>query len=171
MGRLRITQDLADFELTLEQLIFKGGGSTPLNQISGGKPYAELRAVRQMLFWSGLESKELSSEQVSKAFFREVWVKDVRPSTAFHFLFTFAPKLLSSPHHASRVSAEEYVRTLVKLDGSVDDGEAKAWMTTMSCCDAYAQRESIDGGTSAGDRRVPAVLMIIGPELLRRRRY
>lgn len=171
MGRLRITQDLADFELTLEQLVFKGGGSIPLNQISGGKPYAELRAVRQMLFWSGLESKELSSEQVSKAFFREVWVKDVRPSTAFHFLFTFAPKLLSSPHHASRMSAEEYARTLIKLDGSVDDGEAKAWMTTMGCCDAYAQRESIDGGTSAGDRRVPAVLMIIGPELLRRRRY
>jgi len=171
MGRLRITQDLADFEMTLEQLIFKAGGSTPLNQIFGGKPYAELRAVRQMLFWNGLENKSLSSEQVSKAFFREFWVKDVRPSTAFHFLFTFAPSLLSSPHHASRMSAEEYVRTLVKLDGSVDDGEAKAWMTTMSCCDAYAQRESIDGGASIGDRRVPAILMIIGPELLRRRRY
>ena len=171
MGRLRVTQDLADFEMTLEQLIFKAGGSTPLNQIFGGKPYAELRAVRQMLFWNGLENKSLSSEQVSKIFFREFWMKDVRPSTAFHFLFTFAPSLLSSPHHASRMSAEEFVRTLVKLDGSVDDGEAKAWMTTMSCCDAYAQRESIDGGASIGDRRVPAILMIIGPELLRRRRY
>jgi len=171
MGRLRITQDLADLELTLEQLIFKGGGSTPLNQISGGKPYAELRAVRQMLFWGGLENKTLSSEQVSKAFFREVWVKDVRPSTAFHFLFTFAPALLSSPHHACRMNAEEYTGNLVKFDGSVDDGEAKAWMTTMNCCDAYQQRESIDGGVSIGDRRVPAILMIVGPELLRRRRY
>lgn len=171
VGRLRITQDLADFELILEQLIFKGGGSTPLNQIFGGKPYAELRAVRQMLFWNGLEDKTLSSERVSKAFFREVWVKDVRPSTTFHFLFTFAPTLLSSPHHSCRMSAEEYVRNLVKLDGSVEDGEGKAWMTTMSCCDAYAQRESIDGGVSIGDRRIPAILMIIGPELLRRRRY
>lgn len=69
------------------------------------------------------------------------------------------------------MSAEEYVRNLVKLDGSVEDGEGKAWMTTMSCCDAYAQRESIDGGVSIGDRRIPAILMIIGPELLRRRRY
>lgn len=171
MGRLRITQDLADIELTLEQLVLQAGGSTPLNQICGGKPYAELRAVRQMLFWGGLENKAMSSEQVSKAFFREFWVKDVRPSTAFHFLFTFAPSLLSSPHHASRMSAEEYVRSLVKFDGSVDDGEAKAWMTTMSCCDSFAQRESIDGGVSIGDRRVPAILMIIGPELLRRRRY
>merc|ERR1712238_623355 len=140
-------------------LIFKGGGSTPLNQISGGKPYAELRAVRQMLFWGGLENKTISSEQVSKAFFREVWVKDVRPSTAFHFLFTFAPALLSSPHHACRMNAEEYTGNLVKFDGSVDDGEAKAWMTTMNCCDAYQQRESIDGGVSIGDRRVPAILM------------
>jgi hypothetical protein len=169
-GRLKITQDLGDLELVLEQLMFKGGSSTTLNQINDGKPYAELRAVRQMLFWSGLENKELSSEQVAKAFFREAWVKDVRPSTAFHFLLTFAPKLLSSPHHANHVSAGDYVKTLVNLDGSVENGESVSWMTTMKSCDSYQQRESIDGGISEGDKRVPAVLMIIGPELLRRRR-
>jgi len=170
MGRLKITQDLGDLELTLEQLMLKGGSSIGLNQVSDGKPYSELRAVRQMLFWNGLENKDLSSEQVAKAFFREVWVKDVRPSTAFHFLLTFAPKLLSSPHHANRVTAEDYVKTLVNMDGSVDDGEAASWMTTMKCCDSYQQRESIDVGGLEGDRRISAMLMIIGPELLRRRR-
>merc|ERR1712038_407944 len=150
--------------------MFKGGSSTALNQINDGKPYAELRAVRQMLFWTGLENEHLSSEQISKAFFREVWVKDVRPSTAFHFLLTFAPKLLSSPHHANHMSAEEYVKTLVSFDGSIEDGESVSWMTTMKSCDAYQQRESVDGGASQGDKRIPAILMIIGPELLRRRR-
>ena len=94
MGRLRITQDLADFELTLEQLINKSGSSMTLSQLSGGKPYAELRAVRQMLFWTGLENENISAEHVAKAFLREVWVKDIRASTAFHFLFSFAPRLL-----------------------------------------------------------------------------
>ena len=170
-GRLKITQDLGDLELTLEQLMFKGGSTTALNQIMDGKPYAELRAVRQMLFWSGLENKQLSSEQIAKAFFREVWVKDVRPSTAFHFLLTFAPKLLSSPHHANHIPAGEYVNILVNLDGSVNDGEAVSWMTTMKSCDSYQQRDSIGGGASSeGDKRIPAILMIIGPELLRRRR-
>ncbi len=170
MGRLKITQDLGDLELTLEQLMFKGGSSTGLNQVNDGKPYAELRAVRQMLFWNGLENQTLSSEQIAKAFFREVWVKDVRPSTAFHFLITFAPKLLSSPHHVNHFSAEEYVKTLVDLDGSVEDGEASSWMLTMKSCDSYQQRESLDVGRNEGDKRVPAILMIIGPELLRRRR-
>ena len=170
MGRLRITQDLGDLELTLEQLMFKGGSSTALNQINDGKPYAELRAVRQMLFWNGLEKTDLSSEQIAKAFFREAWVKDVRPSTVFHFLLTFAPKLLSSPHHANHMTAEAYVKTLVNVDGTVEDGESSSWMTTMKSCDSYHQRESIDGGGGEGDRRIPAVLMMIGPELLRRRR-
>lgn len=170
-GRLQITQDLADFELMLEQLLFKCGGSMPLNQINMGKPYAELRAVRQMLFWNGLNDETKSSEAVSKALFREVWLKDVRPSTVFHFLFSFAPTLLSSPHHANRMTAEEYVHSLVKLDGTVEDGEGKAWMTTMGCCDSYHQRESINKSSSNGDRRIPSILMIIGPELMRRRRY
>ena len=168
MGRLRITQDLADFELTLEQLLLKAGES--LSQIGGGKPYAELRAVRQMLFWAGLENKELSAESAAKAFFREAWVKDVRPSTAFHFLFSFAPKLLSSPHHSNRMTADEYAKTLIKIDGSIEDGEARAWMSTITCCDAYQQRDSVDNTINDGDRRVPSILMIIGPELLRRRR-
>jgi hypothetical protein len=170
-GRLQITQDLADFELMLEQLLFKCGGSIPLNQINIGKPYAELRAVRQMLFWNGLDDQTMSSEAVSKALFREVWLKDVRPSTVFHFLFSFAPSLLSSPHHANRMTIDEYVNSLVQLDGTVEDGEGKAWVTTMSCCDSYHQRESINKSSIDGDRRVPSILMTIGPELMRRRRY
>lgn len=169
--RLRITRDLADIELTLEQFIFKAGGLKTLQQIDDGKPYAELRAVRQMLFWSGLDNTKLSSESVAKEFLREVWVKDVRPSTALHYLFSFAPPLLSSPYHSNGTSKEDYVYDLVKLDGSTDDGEAKCWMTTMTCCDAYQQRESIDHRGIEGDRRIATILMIVGPELLRRRRH
>ena len=173
-GRLRITQDLADFELCLEQLIFKGGSAASLNQMDGSRPYAELRAVRNMLFWTGLEDKLAGPTEVAKSMLREPWVRDVRPSTVFHFLFSFAPPLLSSPHHTKRISAEEYVGTLVKLDGGVDDGEASAWMTTMACCESYQQRESVDvvggGGGLKGDRRIAPILMILGPELLRRRR-
>ena len=196
-SRLRLTQDLADFELALEQLVFKGGTSLSLSQIAGGKPYAELRAVRQLLYWTALEDKTLSPAEVAKGLLRgkfrafivvsllvstnktltlitcliDTWVKDLRPSTLFHFLFSFAPALLTSPHHFKRMDAGDYVsNTLVKLDGSVDDGEASAWMTTMACCDAYQQRESVDGSITDGDRRIGAILMIMGPELLRRRR-
>jgi len=169
-SRLKLTQDLADFELALEQLVFKGGTSLSLSQIAGGKPYAELRAVRQLLFWNMLDDKKHSPAEVAKGLLREAWVKDVRPSTLFHFLFSFAPALLSSPHHFKRMDAGDYVGTLVKLDGSIDDGEASAWMTTMACCDAYQQRESVDGRVIEGDRRIGAILMILGPELLRRRR-
>lgn len=169
-SRLRLTQDLADFELSLEQLVFKGGTSLSLSQIASGKPYAELRAMRQLLFWNMLEDKTLSPAEVAKALLRETWVKDVRPSTLFHFLFSFAPTLLTSPHHFKRMDAHQYVGSMIKLDGSVDDGEASAWMTTMACCDAYQQRESVDRSMTDGDRRVGAILMILGPELLRRRR-
>ncbi|KAL7517694.1 hypothetical protein ACHAWX_002594 [Stephanocyclus meneghinianus] len=168
-SRLRLTQDLADFELALEQFVFKGGTSS-LSQIADGKPYAELRAVRQLLYWNRLDDKTLSPADVAKSLLREVWVKDFRPSTLFHFLFSFAPNLLSSPHHFKRMDAGEYVGTMVKLDGSIEDGEASAWMTCMACCDAYQQRESVDALIVEGDRRISAILMVIGPELLRRRR-
>jgi len=170
-SRLRLTQDLADFELALEQLVFKGGTSLSLSQIAGGKPYAELRAVRQLLFWNALDDRTLSPAEVARGLLRDAWAKDLRPSTLFHFLFSFAPALLTSPHHFKRTDAGDYVSgTLVKLDGSVDDGEASAWMTTMACCDAYQQRESVDGAITDGDRRISAILMVLGPELLRRRR-
>lgn len=170
-ARLRITHDLAEFELALEQLILKGGSSLTLSQIEFGKPYAELRAVRQMFYWSGLNSPSLSATSLSKSLLREVWIKDVRPSTTFHFLFSFAPTLLSSPHHFKRMRPEEYVSTLVQLDGNIDEGEASAWMITMACCDSYQQRESIDRDSGNGDRRIAAILMMLGPELLRRRRH
>lgn len=167
-ARLHITQDLAEFELALEQLVLKGGSAMTLSQIELGKPYAELRAVRQMFYWTGLDDKSVGASTVAKLMLREVWVKDVRPSTVFHFLFSFAPDLLSSPHHSKRMRPENYVSTLVTLDGSIDEGEASAWMTTMACCDSYQQRESVVG--MDGDRRVAAILMMLGPELLRRRR-
>jgi hypothetical protein len=168
-ARLRLTQDLADFEMALEQFVFKGGSSS-LSQIADGKSYAELRAVRQLLYWTMLDDKTLSPAEVAKSLLREVWVKDFRPSTLFHFLFSYAPNLLSSPHHFKRMDAAEYVATLIKLDGSIEDGEASARMTCMACCDAYQQRESVDGRIIDGDRRISAILMILGPELLRRRR-
>lgn len=169
-ARLRITQDLADLELSLEQLVFKAGTSMSLSQVELGKPYAELRAIRQMLFWTGLENKTLAASSISKSMLREVWVKDVRPSTVFQFLFSFAPSLLASPHHSKRMRPEAYVGSLVQLDGSIDDGEVGAWMTTMACCDSYQQRESMDSGAD-GDKRIAAVLMMLGPELLRRKRH
>jgi hypothetical protein len=173
-ARLHITQDLADFELALEQLVLKGGSSHTLSQVENGKPYGELRAVRQMFYWTGLNNDSLSASSISKSILREVWIKDVRPSTVFHFLFSFGPSLLSSPHHMKRLRPQDYVSSLVHLDGSIDEGEASAWMTTMACCDSYQQRCAVNsGGVSAsdGDGRVGAILMMLGPELLRRRRH
>jgi len=171
-ARLHITQDLADFELALEQLVFKAGSSLSLSQVEQGKPYAELRAVRQMLFWSGLDNKTAPVKSLAKALLQEPWAKDVRVSTVCNFLFSFSPDLLSSPHHSKRQRPEEYVSELVRLDGSVEDGETSAWMTTMACCDTYQQRESVDvSDRDDGDRRVAALVMTAGPELLRRRRH
>lgn len=183
-GRLKITQDLADLELALEHLVSVTGGgegvmsntSSPLGQIEGGKPYAELRAVRSMIFWHGFDEDTLrkTASDIASELLSQDWIKDVRPSTALHFLFCLAPDLLSSPHHSKRISAQEYVDTLVRYDGSVEDGEANAWMTIMAACDSYQQRESVEGVATftggSGDRRVASVLMILGPELLRQKR-
>ena len=169
-ARLHITQDLADLEMILEQLVVKTGGSLSLHSIENGKPYAELRAVRQMLFWSGLDHKSKSADDVAKSLMREVWMKDVRPSTVFHYLFSYGPSLLSSPYHAKRMTASEYVNTLVQLDGSVVAGEDANWMIVMSCCDSYQQRASAGSAAAAdGDTRVAQIVMSLGQELLRRR--
>jgi hypothetical protein len=167
-SRLRLTQDLADFKLALEQLVFKGGMSLSPSQIAGGKPYAKLWVLRQLLYWMAFKDKTLLPAEVAKGLLRNTWVKDLRPSTLFHFLFSFAPALLTSPHHFKRMDAGDYVGTLVKLDGSMDNGEASAWMTTMACCDSYQQRESVDGAINDRDCHIGAILMVLGPELLRR---
>ena len=169
-ARLHITQDLADLELTLD--LFMGGvGGSLMAQL--GRPYAELRAVRQMLFWSGLEMKTTPSPEVAKALLREPWIKDVRPSTVLHYLLSYAPSLLSSPHHhGKRTAAHDYVRTaVVRWDGST--AEDDAWMTTMACCDSYQQRAAAAASshvTTDGDARVADILLNLGPELLRRQR-
>mmetsp|Transcript_29950 Transcript_29950/g.72609 ORF Transcript_29950/g.72609 Transcript_29950/m.72609 type:complete len:1186 (+) Transcript_29950:321-3878(+) len=179
-AKLHLTQDLADFELVVDQFMSRAGGnseSKSLSEIGNGKVYAELRAVRNMLFWTGLEDRSKPAGAVAKSILREVWVRDIRPSTVFHYLFSYAPNLLSSPHHWKKMKADEYVRSLVSVEGDIEEGESSDWMTTMSCCDSYQQRESaqsslIGRGPSAdeGDPRVSAILMALGPELLLRRR-
>jgi hypothetical protein len=168
--RLHLTQDLADFELSLEQLMVKCGQSKHLSEVGNGKPYAELRAVRQMLFWTGLDDQTKPATSIAKAMSRETWVRHVRPSTVCHYLFSFAPSLLSSPHHMKRMRIEEYVGTLVTLEGDIEEGEAGSWMTTLACCDSYQQRESAQSGPKDGDARVVQILLTLGPELLRRQR-
>jgi len=172
LGRLRITQDLADLELALEQFVFKGGSSSILGQLDSGRPYAELRAMRQMIFWGGFDNKEANSNDITKELIREIWLRDVRPSTILHFLMGFGPDFLESPHHHKKEKAGSYVKhNLVDLDASsLNDNEEKAWITTVSCCDVYFQRKSVDNRNKNGDTRVADVLMTLGPELLRRRR-
>ena len=149
--------------------------SKALSEIGNGKAYAELRAMRQMLFWTGLDDKSKPAAGVAKSIIREVWVRDMRPSTIYHYLFSFAPNLLSSPHHWKRMRVDEYVGVLVSLDGDIEEGESVDWMTTMQCCDSYQQRESAQSALigktgSEGDPRIAAILMALGPEILRRRR-
>jgi hypothetical protein len=179
-AKIQLTQDLADFELVLDQFLSRAGGnvsSTTLRTIGNGKAYAELRAVRQMLFWTGLDDKTKAATTIAKNLSREVWARDIRPSTVCHYLFSFANDLLSSPHHWKRLRVEQYVGTLVSLDGDIDEGESLDWMTTLACCDSYKQRESAQashlGENSVqlkGDNRITAILMALGPELLQRRR-
>eukprot|EP00977_Amphora_coffeiformis_P004723 scaffold1007_cov176-Amphora_coffeaeformis.AAC.29 len=169
-SRLHITQDLADLELALEQFMSKTA-ATSLSQVGKGKPYAELRAVRQMLFWNGLSSAGKSGNDLSRMLLREAWIRSMRPSTVLHYLFSYAPSLLTSPHHARRVKAEEYAQALVSWEGEPDsDGEETAWMNTLTCCDSYQQRSGTAAASEDGDARVAALLIALGPELLRRRR-
>jgi len=179
-AKMQLTQDLADFELVVDQFMTRVGGnasSKTLRTIGNGKPYAELRAVRQMLFWTGLEDKTKAAATIAKNLSREVWVRDIRPSSICHYLFAFAPDLLSSPHHWKRLRVEQYVGILVSLDGDTDEGESLDWMTTMACCDSFMQRESAQSSflgegseDTKGDPRVAAILMALGPELMQRRR-
>ncbi|KAG7357152.1 hypothetical protein IV203_001840 [Nitzschia inconspicua] len=177
-AKLHLTQDLADFELVVDQFMSSAGGNSEtkaLSEVGNGKAYAELRAMRQMLFWNGLDDTTKPAAAVAKSILREVWVRDMRPSTVFHYLFSAAPNLLSSPHHWKRMRADEYVGTLVSLDGEVEEGESIDWMTTIQCCDSYQQRESAQSSLigktgSEGDPRIASIVTILGPELLRRRR-
>lgn len=169
--RLHLTQDLADFELVLQQLVTKVSQGKQLSEIASGKPYSELRALRNMLFWTGLDDTSKPASVVAKSVQREPWARDVRPSTIFHYLFSFAPSLLSSPHHFKHMRADEYVGTIVTLDGETDDGEAASWMTIMACCDSYQQRESAQQqGSMDGDPRIASILMALGTELMHRQR-
>lgn len=163
-GRLRITQDLADIELSLEQFILSGGCTSSLSQMDGGRPYAELRAARQMIYWNGFDDKAASPTEICKGILREPWILNVRPSTVLNFLFSFAPDLLSSPHESKNIKIDKYVPMLV------DDGETNSWIITMACCDAFYQRESVSVNNHSGDKRVANVLMQLGQDLLRRRK-
>jgi conserved oligomeric Golgi complex subunit 5 len=168
--RLRMTQDLTDLEMALEQVVSKVDASLSLSRIENGKPYSELRAVRHMLFWTGLQqNKDWSAQDIAKSLLREFWIKDVRASTLFHYLFSFGPSLLSSPHHAKRIKAEEYVSTLVQFDGSVMPGEDSAWIVIMGCCDSYQQRASTLVLNTDGDPRIARIVLALGQELLRRK--
>lgn len=164
-GRLAAARDSADLELALEQLV---GGVDGLDAVDGGRVRAELRAVRPMLF-SELRG---TADEAARALARENWIKDARPSTVCHHLFSLpgTPDTLSSPHHRDGARAEDYARQLI--DFTTADAETAAWMTTAACCDEWRQRESVttNDDDDDGDRRVPAVLMTLGPELLRRRR-
>lgn len=168
-ARLHLTQDLADLEMVLEQFVAKTGSTLTLHQVEEGKPYAELRASRQMLFWTGLENRGKPAEEVAKSLLREVWIRDTRVSTLVHYLFSFAPSTLSSPHHVKRISAADYVHSLVQYDGSTITGEDAAWLTIMSCCESYAQRASVASTRDDGDPRIAQIIIFLGQELLRRR--
>jgi hypothetical protein len=174
-ARLHITQDLADLELALEHFITKTCTSTTtLNGLAKGKPYDELRGVRQMLYWNGLSSTNKSGVDLARVLLRENWIRHVRPSTVLHYLFSYAPALLTSPHHTQRVKAEIYAQRLVSWDGTPDgDAEETAWMNTLASCDAYQQRQAAvkkDNTAADGDSRIADCLVALGPELLRRRR-
>jgi conserved oligomeric Golgi complex subunit 5 len=168
-ARLQITQDLTDLELVLGQFVSKADARVSLEQVEDGKPYTELRGVRQLLYWTGLDDMNRPSSDVVKSLLRETWTRDVRPSSILLYLYSFAPKLLSSPHHVKRVRSDEYVTsTLVHLDGSVEAGEDNCWIDVMSSCDSYHQRAS-STTVSDGDSRIAQVLLDVGRELLRRR--
>jgi hypothetical protein len=165
--RLQITQDLADLELAVQQLVATSSSSSSGNTTTTeawihSKGYAELRAVRQMLYWTGLEqSSAKTAPEIAKSILREVWLSDVRPSTIFHYLFSFAPSALSAPYHVANMSASAYVEQIVA-------NEETTWI--MVCCDRYGQRGAAAAASSSdGDPRVPQIVLTLGQELLRRR--
>jgi hypothetical protein len=165
--RLQITQDLADLELAVQQLVassssLSSGNTTTTEAWIHSKGYAELRAVRQMLYWTGLEqSSAKTAPEIAKLILREVWLSDVRPSTIFHYLFSFAPSALSAPYHVANLSASAYIEQIVA-------NEETTWI--MVCCDRYGQRGAAAAASSSdGDPRVPQIVLTLGQELLRRR--
>jgi hypothetical protein len=157
--RLQITQDLADLELALQQLVSSSSNNTEAWTHSTG--YAELRAVRQMLYWTGLEqSSTRTAPEVAKSILREAWLADIRPSTVFHYLFSFAPSALSAPYHVANITLSAYVEQIVA-------NEETTWI--MVCCDRFGQRGGAVSSTADGDVRVAQIVLSLGQELLRRR--
>lgn len=155
--RLHITQDLGDLELALQDLI-----DEPLSNAVGA--YSELRACRQMLFWTGLAGSSAPAADIAKSLLTsQPWIRDVRPSTVYHYLISsFGPTLLSSPQHAAKISASDYVTSTVA-------GEDSAWVAVLSCCEMYQQRSSATEVEDGGDARVADIVALVGRELIRRR--
>lgn len=161
--RLHITQDLGDLELSLQDLV-----DEPLANAIGA--YTELRACRQMLFWTGLTGSSAPATDIAKSLLGQIWIQDIRPSTIYHYLISsFGPELLSSPYHAINMTAAGYVGKTVAVGG-----EESAWVAVLSCCDSYQQRRStavsLDPDSAAsGDPRVAQIVTLVGRELMRRR--
>merc|ERR1712238_481076 len=166
-GRMRLVRDLADLELALGTLSSSTG--TDWIPIEKTAPHLELRALRRALFWTGMEDhSDDRPERVARMMLRETWAGEIRPSVAMGLLFARAPAQLTSPHRLDRGEVS-------------DDGEARAWLATVTCCDAYRQRAAAGrinreeqrnerNDNKSSDERVAEILSIVGPELLRRRR-
>merc|ERR1712238_608529 len=140
-GRMRLVRDLADLELALGTLSSSTG--TDWIPIEKTAPHLELRALRRALFWTGMEDhSDDRPERVARMMLRETWAGEIRPSVAMGLLFARAPAQLTSPHRLDRgevsndggvtAAAMSYVDGMVGLDGSIDDGEARAWLATVT---------------------------------------
>lgn len=163
---LCIVNNLATLEYVLGQLILKSKLSLTFSRIKGGRPYAELRAVHHLLFWSGLNDAKLSPAYISKMLLQEVWIKDIRPSVILYFLFTFVPRMISSPQDHLCITIDENIKSLVKSNGPFFDCELNALLTMCTCIEFYQTKVFVDQSFPViGYKRVLSVLNIVGPEL------
>lgn len=169
--RMQLTEDLANLELTVERFVTNSCNnittSAPLASLDHGRPYAELRALRPLLFWSGLQSRTTAPKDVTAALLHDANLTALRSTTLAHYLLSaYGPQLLSSPHQLQthqNILANEYVTTrLLTWLGALRD-EKPAWQLLQQCCDAYQQRASAVS-TTDGDSRVAAVLLALREE-------
>lgn len=113
-GKLRMTRDMAELELTVGQHLF------PVEQL--GPPYRALRAFRPLIF---LETSQLGASPL---------LQDLPPSVILHHLYSRGPDELQSPLQRNKLTHLQYS---LWLDSQ---GEDQIWKGIKATLDDYATK-------------------------------
>ncbi|XP_030458947.1 conserved oligomeric Golgi complex subunit 5-like [Syzygium oleosum] len=133
-GRLRLTRDMAELELSVSQNLFK------VEQL--GAPYRALRAFRPLIL---LETSQLGASPL---------LQHLPVSIILHHLYTRGPDDLQSPMQRNKLTPLQYS---LWMDSQ---GEDQIWKGVKATLDDYAAKVRVRGGDKEFSPVYPLMLRV-----------